>query len=384
MSKRITTTIITTVYPDPYFIERGAFVEQMVREWGEMEMKVNVVAPRSWANRLRGGWKARRKISEIAGSQVSYPSYFSLSNKKIAGVDLEKVTRNRFMKSVASELMKQTVPDLFYGKFLMRGGAAALMAGKTFNRPAVADIGENFVELSQYSHHEKTNVISQLDGIVTVSQELADEMARLGINPEKILVAHNSVNTERFYPMNRLECRRKLSLPEDLPLVIFVGYFTENKGPRRVVEAVSLLGDLGVKALFAGRGHQQPGGEDVLHAAPVRPDELPYWLNAADLFVLPTLFEGDCNAIHEAMACGLPIVSSDIPEVRSQVPEHCGILTDPNSSDQLADAIRTLLTDDLKRSEMGKGAAQLEEERSRISRSKKISDWISHSILENR
>ena len=67
---------------------------------------------------------------------------------------------------------------------------------------------------------------------------------------------------------------------------------------------------------------------------------LPVWLNAADVFVLPTTAEGSCNAISEAIFCGLPVISSDIPEIREQVPTGKAILINPLDIQAMADAIR--------------------------------------------
>src|SRR5690606_16475453 len=106
-------------------------------------------------------------------------------------------------------------------------------------------------------------------------------------------------------PMDKQQCRRKLKLPESAFIVVFVGHFVDRKGPLRVLEAINKVGG-DVKGLFLGRGIQKPIGSAVLHAAPVPNEELPYWLNAADVMMLPTLAEGSCNAINEAMACRLP------------------------------------------------------------------------------
>ena len=72
-------------------------------------------------------------------------------------------------------------------------------------------------------------------------------------------------------------------------------------------------------------------------------DELFYYLNAADFFVLPTLAEGCCNAIVEAMACGLPIVSSNLPFNDDILDESNSIRIDPLNVGELTDAMRKLM-----------------------------------------
>ena len=128
---------------------------------------------------------------------------------------------------------------------------------------------------------------------------------------ERITLLPNAADTTRVYPRDRESMRYKFGLPAERPIVVFVGHFQNDKGPQRVMDAISHLPEVG--AVFLGSGSQTPDGSQVLFAGKVPHAEIPEWLSAADLFILPTLVEASSNAIGEAMACGLPIVSSDIP-----------------------------------------------------------------------
>ena len=83
-------------------------------------------------------------------------------------------------------------------------------------------------------------------------------------------------------------------------------------------------------------------------------------MNAADVFVLPTLAEGCCNAILEAMACGLPIISSNLPFNWDILNDKNSILIDPNNINQIADAIQRLRDSPKLRSEMSEEALKNE------------------------
>lgn len=370
--------IITPTYPDRFFIERGAFVEYLVRIWIEMGMNVDVVAPRSIPNIVRSMSRTKQTDVSFAGNKITYPTYLSVSNKNLGFLDLESISRHQFLKASGRGLKKVDIPDFYYGKFLMRGGKAAMEAGKHTNRPAFVDIGEHLLleELSKDGFLEAKKIIKAMDGIACVSNQLASEVIHLGARPDRVFVYPNTADMKRFYPMDQQYCRKQLGLPLNIPIVIFVGHFIERKGPLRVLSSLNDPRLSNVKGIFIGRGSQKPTGNNVLHEGPVLNWDLPMWLNAADLFVLPTQNEGHCNAINEAMACGLPIISSDILEIRDQVSEDSGILVNPNYQVQLVDAISKVIEDSELRHRLGKNGAQIQKRRSSVNRATEILQWI--------
>jgi teichuronic acid biosynthesis glycosyltransferase TuaC len=111
----------------------------------------------------------------------------------------------------------------------------------------------------------------------------------------------------------------------------------------RVLNAITRLDN--VKGVFIGKGEQVPEGSAVIFADKLNNDDIPKYLSACDVFVLPTLNEGSCNAIIEAMACGLPIVSSTIDSIKEQVPADCGLLVDPLDIDELEKVLLRLKSD---------------------------------------
>src|SRR5690606_17096084 len=100
-----------------------------------------------------------------------------------------------------------------------------------------------------------------------------------------------------------------------------------------------------VYGVFIGAGVQEPVGDRVLFKGRLQQEEVAKMLCAADVFALPTLNEGSCNAVAEAMACGLPVISSAIEAVEEQVSDKNAILVDPNNVDAIAQAIETLCDD---------------------------------------
>lgn len=371
-------TIITNNYPSKRFIESGAFVERLARVWIGEGVETNVVATTSWMQHLRNLKNRPLEQASIAGHRVLYPTYLSVSNKSIAGFDFDRFSRNRLLRAAERGSATLPRPDLFYGQFLLKGGVAALRAGKRFQKPAFADIGESVLidSLTAETRKLATETVRQLSGLACVSRQLMEEVIDLGAHPDRVTWFPNTVDLNRFKPMNRVEARRKLGLPEKGPLALFVGHYIERKGPLRVLSALKQLHHRGVKGIFIGRGEQKPKGEEVLFAGPVPNHELPLWLNSADFFVLPTLHEGHCNAINEAMACGLPVITSSIPEVAPQVPDGTGLLVDPISVEQIRLAMEELIHNPGKAEAMGRAAHSYQLEMSRKSRGLHILNWM--------
>ncbi len=363
-------------YPTRTNPSSGTFVRAFVERL-RITDHVTVVAPQP-----QGFLSGRRTSTEpeIDACDRTYrPSYRSYSARKLLpGLSTFPITGRSFKS--ASLSVAKSLPgehDLVYGHFLFPAGAAAAEIAKRLDIPAVVAFGESGMEF--YEHHlglkRMRRIAEGITGALCVSPENRDYAVDvLGIDEAKTLVAPNAADVENFYPRDRAEERRKLGLPVDRTIVISVGALVERKGPLRVMQAIEQMPELG--AVFLGSGPQRPTGEQVLHCGPVPADDVPSWLSAADIFVLPTLGEGSSNAVAEAMACGLPVVTTDLPSSRSMVPEDAGILVPPGGSDALQNAIGVLVSDSDRREEMSSRAVETASNYTLEIRARRIRDWM--------
>lgn len=368
--------LITPNYPTRRSIERGAFVEALVRQWEREEVVVDVVAPISLPNWLRD-LKREAHDTTVAGRRVASALYPTFSSFSVGPVDMKHLNRWLFERAALRIMRGGPIADAYYGKFLQTGGAAAAAAGRQWKRPAFADLGESVLlaGMSLSERRQASTIIRGLTGLVCVSERLRDEAIELGADPDRVLLAPNHPDTRRFLPQDRLECRKKLSLPQDAFVVVFNGHFIPRKGPLRVLEALERSGRP-ILGVFLGRGNQVPVGPSVFHAGPVPNAEVPVWLNAADLMILPTLAEGHCNAIAEALACGVPILTSDIADVRLQVPEGGAVLVDPMNIDEMAAQLRLLFDEPHRVAQMKNVVIETCVSQARFNRGKQILDWL--------
>jgi glycosyltransferase involved in cell wall biosynthesis len=192
--------------------------------------------------------------------------------------------------------------------------------------------------------------------IITISESTKRDTVRLlEVSSEKIDVVYCGVD-KVFHPLPEREVasfRQKRGLSERI--ILFVGTIEPRKNVVRLVEAYSRLRDRQVKLVIGGakgwlyqevftRVEELELTGDVLFPGYIPPEELPLWYNAAELFVYPSLYEGFGLPPLEAMACGTPVITSNV----SALPEvigRAGLAVDPMDSKGLAEAMNQVLGD---------------------------------------
>ncbi len=347
--------VVSDNYPSLENPARGTFVYNLIQQFCKLGHGVTVISPKSFLS------KGAKKVESYGEENctVYRPMMFSFSNRNILGFNTYLLGQKTAVESVKKVVTSQNlVFDVIYCHFLTNAIVAQRALGK-FKKPIFAAIGEydNLnVRRNYYSTSTYKKYLDNVSGFIAVSPKIKERLIEHGADKRKIIVEPNAVDFELFYPRRKEEMRIKYGLPLDKKLVIFVGRFLENKGPLRVLKAVECNQELG--AIFVGGGPQKVEGKVVVFNKKVAREEVPELLSAADLFVLPTLHEGSCNAIVEAMACGLPIISSDIPEIQFQCDPSFSILVDPLDVKALESAIDSIISNENRRAEMSKNALQ--------------------------
>ena len=146
----------------------------------------------------------------------------------------------------------------------------------------------------------------------------------------------------------------------------------------RLAEAIDRLQNKGypIYSIFIGEGAQDPDCKNILFKGVLPHDRIREYLNASDVYVLPTLAEGCCNAIIEAMACGLPIISSDRPFNKDIIDAACAIEIDPTDVDSIESAVMTLYNDPELRAKLAAGAFQKAQNMKIENRAVRILDFM--------
>lgn len=294
--------------------------------------------------------------------QIYRPYYVHLSSRKeTMGISMDNHFRS-VMRVIRKEKLK---PDLVYGHFLYQCGLTAARVGEKLGIPAYCACGENSLRLQKESkpyatgmaHHNWQSIIRKLSGIVCVSSNNETLLRENGFidSNMKTGVFPNGVDENKFRMLDKAACRKELGFPEDVFVVAYTGTFSANKGVDRLNQALKSCDN--VYSVFMGQGPLEPDCDRILHMGRVPNDRVAQYLNAADVFVLPTRGEGCCNAIVEALSCGLPVISSDLPFNDDILNEGNSIRIDVESVDQIRESILRLYKDPQLRKNLAEGAA---------------------------
>ena len=346
------------MYPDEVNRYRNVFFQNLIYAMADAGIDCTVISPVPVTRYLHNVSKVSKKRVDItpkgAKVDVYHPRYVSLSAKKIGKMNTGICTEKLFQKSAlkcAKQIDKSF--DVVYGHFFLSGGLAAIKIAKSFSLPAFVAYGEcNYeTEILNLYRELKESEIQGLSGVIAVSSHNAKVLKGKAIfKGIPMIIAPNSVDATLFFKRDKELCRKQLGIPLDKFLVGFVGGFVERKGDKRLLTAINNIED--VYVAFAGRGDNPPVGKKVVFCEALEHEQIPVFLNALDVFCLPTLNEGSCNAIVEAAFCGLPIVSSDLPFNDDLLTNTNSIRIDPNSVADIQNALVALFENSTLREEL--------------------------------
>lgn len=210
-----------------------------------------------------------------------------------------------------------------------------------------------------------------LDLNMVASAHLQRWIGQHGADPQRIRVCYINVDVDKWHPdpQQRVRVRRELEVDDSMPVVLYAGRMCVQKQPRVFAHTVRLLSRMGVPfvALVAGDGpdlewlrgfvRQQRLDKWVRLLGAVPNERMRALMTAADVFFLPSEWEGIALSIYEAMACGLPVVGADVGGQRELVTPECGILLARSDTEteagQYGKVLADLLTNPQRRQQMG-------------------------------
>ncbi len=376
--------VISVGYPSEHEPYKYVFVQRLVNELVDHGNECTVICPTRTKLFSKGVDRVERQITAKGNEvEVFFPHFTCIyTTSRFKGDFIRKFSVNNCVNAVKRCIAENKIEfDAVYAHFLGEAAICAIEVGKQYGKKTVAAAGES--HFTDFDSKDKDSIIKklrELDGIVSVSSQNKKILIKNGVASEdNIITVPNGVDTCIFYPHDRKESRKAFGFSPSDFIVGFTGYFIDRKGPDRVLAASD---GLDLKIAFAGKGELKPKlkGSNVIYCDSVDPKQMSVFLSACDIFVLPTKDEGCCNAIIEAMACGLPIVSSNREFNDDILNEECSLRIDPEDIGQIHDAIAELRNNDELRQRLSEGAVGQGRSLSISERANRIADFIAKTM----
>jgi teichuronic acid biosynthesis glycosyltransferase TuaC len=248
-------------------------------------------------------------------------------------------------------------PDIIFSCFLYPDGYAALKIGKALGLPVVGmSIGSDINRIGDpISAMHTRRVLREADFLVTVSGDLRMKVVAMGAHPETTRAVINGCDLSVFHVSDRLEARQKLRIDQTAEAVVYIGRMDVKKGLRELVEAGAALRSErpNLHVYLVGEGPDRPIIESAIQAnnagrsihvlPPCAFDDVAVWMAAADLVTLPSYMEGCPNVVLEALACGRPVVATNVGGIPEIMSDEYGRLVAPHDPAALVQALASVL-----------------------------------------
>jgi len=337
--RKLRVLTFSTLYPSSVRPGHGIFVETRLRELiasGQIESRV--VAPVPWfpsTDARYGEYALMAKTparEHRNGIEVLHPRYGLLPK---IGMSLAPLGLYLGAKAAVQHLLDEGFEfDVIDAHYYYPDGVAAAMLARHFKKPlTITARGTDLNLIPEYTLPRKMMqwAARTAQASIGVCSALVDVLRGWNIPEERLHVMRNGVDLQRFRPAPPAQVREELGL-QGSPLLMSVGYLIERKGHHLAIEALAHLLPRfpNARLVIVGEGPERKNLQELaeklgaarhLSMPGAQPNaELYRWYSAADIFILASSREGWANVLLESMACGTPVVATDIwgtPEVVS-------------------------------------------------------------------
>jgi teichuronic acid biosynthesis glycosyltransferase TuaC len=321
--------MLSTLFPDMSRPNFGVFVERQARELASRgDVKLTVIAPLGiprWPLSLVEPYRTMRHLPRVERWKdltVHRPRFRIIP--KIGG-RMNMWAMTRAVLPLARKLHRERPFDVIDASFFYPDGPVAARVAQKLGIPySVKARGADIHYWGKNPSTRKAVLRAGRDaaGLLAVSHMMRRSMALLGMDEERIKVHYTGVDLDRFQPADKAEAKAAFGLSG--PVVLCVGGLIKRKGQSLLIQA--LPGLPGVTLLLAGNGPDRSALEALAEEKGVSArvgfmgsvphESMPRLLAAADVMALPSASEGLANAWVEAIACGCPVVISDVGGAR--------------------------------------------------------------------
>lgn len=349
---------ISCQYPNPAEEGSGLFVQRRLKELSTLS-EVMILAPvPAWKYGNCFGNEARvrscLRTSAEDGMRVIYSRWFY---PPLGGALNPFCLFARLLGSIG-RLRREFPFQVLDAQFGFPEGIASALLSAYFKCPFTVTLrGSELVHCRfPFRGYWMRWALARASRVFAVSEELRQLAIRMGVDPARAKKIPNGINPSVFFPRGKKECRNKHSIPLGIPVALSAGHLIELKGHHRVIAVVKELSKNGIPTqllIVGGAGHGRSyeqnirelivelGMQDMVRLlGQVTPNVLAELMSAADVFCLASSREGWPNVVHEALACGTPVVATDVGGVPDLIPDdRYGFIVPVNDQSALQHAL---------------------------------------------
>lgn len=325
MSRRLRIVSVCKSLPNPDHASDGVFVANRLAAMHE-QADVRVIQPVPYMPMLRRlpAW-ARERSRQLKSMRVEHaPMFYVPGVLKFA----DAMWMERAIGSRIEEMHAQQPIDVIDAHFGYPEGAACMRIARRLGIPTFVTIRgfENEFASRPGVGPQLIAAMREATGCVSVSHSLKELATRLGVAEDRVRVVHNAIDAKLFHSGPRDEARAQLGIDPRQQLVVSVGHLISRKRHHVLIEAfarvreripearLAIMGAPSFEAQYPAQLDTQIGAlglrEHARILGNIPPTTVATWLRAADVFALGTAREGCCNAVLEALATGLPVVTT--------------------------------------------------------------------------
>tara|TARA_R110001599_G_scaffold217409_1_gene415614 strand:- start:1004 stop:2137 length:1134 start_codon:yes stop_codon:yes gene_type:complete len=337
-------TVITNLYPLPWEPNRATFNRQQF-ELLKDDYELSIVIPIAFPD-----WFLHRKEIKQTES-LRYVPYFYLPK---FGRRFYSVMMFISIIMHSGLWLMRKKPEKILASWAFPEAVAASWISKLFNADFYFKVHGSDINLHGKIPARAKQIVKASKralGILSVSQALADEMITMGIDKEKIRVIYNGVDHQKFQVQHAIANKQ----PNDY--ILYVGNLKKEKGVIELIKGFAAISEKypALKLLYAGPGNLRSEltnqaknlaiSDKVVLLGGVDHNQLPELISQARVLALPSYNEGVPNVVLEAMACGTPVLATNvggIPEVVNE--EVCGKIIEAKSYSAVSEGLDYILS----------------------------------------
>lgn len=351
--------MFTRLFPSQAFPSFGTFCLERAKALAA-HAEVRVMVPTPYYPPMLPGkadWKkwvaVEREGVAATDIAVTYPRYLSVPG---TATWFQGVAMARSARKELADRFEGWRPDIIDGHFAFPDGYAAVKLAQSIDVPAIITCHGS--DLRQYPDIPVAGdmtrwALRSADRVISVSSDLLRRSIELGCQSEKAVFLTNGVDPGKFVVREKVECRKQLGLPQERKIGVCVGFLIDRKDQSLLVRAVANIrqrGEIPPMLVLVGDGPNRQRLQDEVSCLGLDKDvilagqrphaEVAAWMGAADWLLLSSISEGWATVYFEAMACGRPVLTSNVSSAKDAIhhPDY-GTVVEPRTPEAFAQAM---------------------------------------------